>query len=102
MGKIIRAVAGDDFIKISVISAADIVERARQIHGLSPTTSAALGRTLCAVSMLGDMMKEEDAAVTVRIPSGSGKRVRCGRWRWRNICGAFCAPRWVELSTWRL
>jgi len=70
MGKIIRAVAGGDFIKISVISAADAVERARAIHTLSPTASAALGRTLCACSMLGDMMKEDDASVTVRINGG--------------------------------
>ena len=70
MGRILRAVAGDDFIKISVIDAKDAVERARQIHGLSPTASAALGRTLCACSMLGDMMKEEDASVTVRINGG--------------------------------
>ena len=70
MGKIIRAVAGDDFIKIAIIEAKDIVERARQIHGLSPTASAALGRTLCAASLMGNMMKEADAAVTVRINGG--------------------------------
>ena len=70
MGKIIRAVAGDDFIKIAVIEARDIVERARLIHGLSPTASAALGRTLCAASLMGNMMKEADAAVTVRINGG--------------------------------
>ncbi len=70
MGRIIRAVAGDDFIKIAVIEARDIVERARQIHGLSPTASAALGRTLCAASLMGNMMKEADAAVTVRINGG--------------------------------
>ena len=70
MGRIIRAVAGDDFIKIAVIEARDIVERARQIHGLSPTACAALGRTLCATSLMGNMMKEADAAVTVRINGG--------------------------------
>ena len=70
MGKIIRAIAGDDFIKIAVIEAKDIVERARQIHSLSPTASAALGRTLCAASLMGNMMKEADAAVTVRINGG--------------------------------
>lgn len=70
MGKIIRAVAGGDFVKISVITARDIAERARQIHGLSPTAGAALGRTLCAASMMGDMMKEENASVTVRINGG--------------------------------
>lgn len=70
MGKIIRAVAGDDFIKIAVVEARDIVERARLIHSLSPTACAALGRTLCAASIMGNMMKEENAAVTVRINGG--------------------------------
>jgi len=70
MGKIIRAVAGDDFIKICVIEGRDIVERARQIHKLSPTATAALGRTLCAVSMMGNMLKEEKGSITARINGG--------------------------------
>ena len=70
MGSIYRAVGADDYVKISVIEGRDIVERARQIHRLSPTASAALGRTLCAASILGDLMKEEDASVTLRINGG--------------------------------
>jgi len=70
MGEIIRAVTGDGTAKISVITARDIVERARQIHHLHPVGTAALGRTLCATSMLGEVMKEEEAAVTVRIHGG--------------------------------
>lgn len=70
MGTIYRAVGGDDFVKITVIEARDIVERARTIHALSPTACAALGRTLCAASMLGDMLKEENGSVTVRIRGG--------------------------------
>jgi len=70
MGTIYRAVGGDEFIKISVIEGRDIVETARRTHHLSPTASAALGRTLCAVSMMGDMMKEDRASVTVRIEGG--------------------------------
>ena len=70
MGTIYRAVGGDEFIKISVIEGRDIVEQARQLHHLSPTASAVLGRTLCAVSMMGDMMKEDNATVTARIEGG--------------------------------
>ena len=70
MGRIFRAVGGDDFIKITVIEGRDMVEQARQIHQLSPTACAALGRTLCACSMMGDMMKEDGASVTVRINGG--------------------------------
>ena len=70
MDKIIRATAGDGFIKMAVIDARDTVERARAIHGLSPTASAALGRTLCAASLMGQAQKEEKATLTIRINGG--------------------------------
>lgn len=70
MDKIIRATAGDGFIKMAVISARDTVERARSIHHCSPTASAALGRALCAASLMGEMMKEENGSLTIRINGG--------------------------------
>ncbi len=70
MDKIIRATAGDGFIKMAVITARDTVQRAREIHDCSPTAAAALGRTLCAASMLGEMMKEERGTLTIRINGG--------------------------------
>ncbi len=70
MGKIIRAVAADDQIKIAVITGADIVEQARKIHGLSPTASAALGRTLMGASLLGNALKGEKDTLTIRINGG--------------------------------
>ena len=70
MDKIIRTTAADGFIKMAVITARDTVERARQIHSLSPTACAALGRTLCGASLLGQAMKEEKASLTIRINGG--------------------------------
>lgn len=70
MDKIIRATAGDGFIKMAVITARDMVERSRTIHHCTPTASAALGRTLCAASLLGEAMKEENASLTIRINGG--------------------------------
>ena len=67
MAEIIRAVTGDDAAKISVITARDMVERARQIHSLRPVGTAALGRTLCGASLLGEMLKEDEATLTIRI-----------------------------------
>lgn len=64
MDKIIRATAGDGFIKMAVITARDMVECSRTIHHCTPTASAALGRTLCAASLLGEAMKEENASLT--------------------------------------
>lgn len=70
MGEIVRAVGADGFVKISAIEACDIVQRAREIHDTSSTATAALGRSLCATSLLGDMLKEDKASITVRINGG--------------------------------
>ena len=42
MGEILRAVSGDGLVKISAIEGRDIAERARAIHGTSPTATAAM------------------------------------------------------------
>ena len=70
MDRIIRATAGDGFIKMAVITARDTVQRAREIHSCSPTAAVALGRTLCGASLLGEAMKEENASLTIRINGG--------------------------------
>ena len=70
MDRILRATAGDGRIKMAVISARDTVQRAREIHGCSPVAAAALGRALCAASLLGEAMKEDEASLTIRIRGG--------------------------------
>lgn len=70
MDKIIRATAGDGQIKMAVITARDTVQTAREIHRCSPTAAAALGRTLCGASLLGEAMKEENATLTLRLNGG--------------------------------
>ena len=72
MDEIIRAVSKDGFAKISVVTARDAVQRANAIHHCSPTAIAALGRSLCAASMLGDLLKEENGTLTLRISGGGG------------------------------
>ena len=70
MDKIIRAISSDGFVKISAVYTRAVVENARRIHDLSPVATAALGRTLCAASILGDMLKKPEATVTVRVNGG--------------------------------
>ncbi len=70
MDRIIRATAGDGMIKMAVLDARGMVQRAREIHGCSPTATAALGRTLCGASLLGEALKEEDASLTIRVNGG--------------------------------
>lgn len=70
MDRILHATGVDGTIKMTVITARETVERAREIHQLSPTACAALGRSLCAASLLGESMKEENATLTLRINGG--------------------------------
>lgn len=69
--KIIRAIARDAGIQITVAQTRDIVERARQIHKTLPVATAALGRTLTAASMIGDQLKSEDGSATIQV-KGNG------------------------------
>lgn len=70
MDELVRAIAGDGFIKISAVSTRDLTERARNIHKTLPVVTAALGRTLAATSIMGNSLKVEDGSVTVRINGG--------------------------------
>lgn len=68
--EIVRAITADGFVKAAAITGRDIVERARNIHKLLPTATAALGRTLMGASLMGDMLKEEKGALTLQIKGG--------------------------------
>ena len=60
MGKLIRCIAVDGTLSIAAIDATDIVNRAAEIHKTSAVTSAALGRLLCAASLMGSALKGAD------------------------------------------
>ena len=49
------------------VDASDIVFTAKKIHHLSRSATAALGRLLCATSIMGDMLKQKDASVNLRV-----------------------------------
>jgi len=68
--EIVRAITTDGYVKAVAVSGRDLVERARTIHSLPPMATAALGRALLGTSMMGDMMKEENGAVTLQIKGG--------------------------------
>lgn len=65
--QIIRMLAKDAPVKASAITGRALVEHARQIHKTLPIATAALGRSLMACSMIGNQLKEENGAVTLRI-----------------------------------
>ncbi|MBR3554016.1 MAG: Hsp33 family molecular chaperone HslO [Clostridia bacterium] len=70
MGKLIRCIAVDGTLSIAAIDATDIVNRAAEIHKTSAVTSAALGRLLCAASLMGSALKGADDSLTLRINGG--------------------------------
>ena len=70
MAKSIRCIATDGTLFITAIDATDIVNRAAEIHQTSAVTSAALGRLLCAASLMGSSLKGQDDALTLRINGG--------------------------------
>jgi molecular chaperone Hsp33 len=47
-----------------------IVERARQIHKTLPVATAALGRLLTACSIMGNLQKVDDGALTLQVKGG--------------------------------
>ena len=70
MDRIIHATAAEGLVKMEVLTARDAVEKAREIHDCAPTACAALGRRLCAASLLGNMLTEDNGTVTIRINGG--------------------------------
>lgn len=70
MDYIVRMLSKDANVKASAITGRELTERARQIHKTLPVATAALGRTLMAASMMGNLLKEEDGSITVRINGG--------------------------------
>lgn len=67
---IIRAVTKDGFVKAMAIRSTNLVERARTIHKTTPTATAALGRLLTACSMMGNLQKVENGALTLQVKGG--------------------------------
>ena len=59
--RIVRAITSDGLVQAAAISSRDLTERARQIHRLSRTATAALGRTLAGASMMDILEMYEEA-----------------------------------------
>lgn len=64
---IVRAVAADKQIRIFAARTTNMVEDAKNIHGLSPVAATALGRLLTGGAMMGAMLKNDDDVLTIQI-----------------------------------
>lgn len=67
---VLIATALNDHARIYLINSKDVVEQARTLHDLWPTSCAALGRTLSVTALMGLMQKDENEVVTVTINGG--------------------------------
>ena len=63
----IRATAADDSIRAFAATTRQMVEDARRAHDTTPVCTAALGRLLTGGVMIGSMLKEDNALVTIQI-----------------------------------
>ncbi|RKD27309.1 molecular chaperone Hsp33 [Caminicella sporogenes DSM 14501] len=64
---IVRGLAGNKNIRVFVAITTEMVEKARKIHKTTPVSTAALGRTITAASIMGYMLKGEKDKLTLQI-----------------------------------
>lgn len=67
MDTIKKYLALENKVSLTIIESTELVEKARKIHDLTPTTTAALGRLLTATALLGVDLKNMEDSITVQI-----------------------------------
>lgn len=79
MGRLIKGLAFDGQVRVLAVDSTDIVSKALEIHGLSPTATGALGRFLTAGALMGAMLKNDTDKLTLMMNGGGplGKMVVC-------------------------
>lgn len=65
--KIVKYLAYNGKVSVTCAITTHMVEKARNIHDLSPTATAALGRTLTIASIIGADMKNKSDNLTIQI-----------------------------------
>lgn len=70
MDKILRTITSDGSLMASAVDSSGIVRTAQQLHSLSKTACAALGRLLSGASLMGAMLKTDGASLTLKVNGG--------------------------------
>lgn len=80
MDKLLKGLIYDGELSVSVIKNTDMINRAIEIHGLSPVCSAALGRTLTVCTFMSSGLKsdKDKLSITVAGDGKGGKITVCG------------------------
>ena len=64
---LVRGLTKNEEVRAFAVTTKNLVEEARKIHDNSPIAAAALGRTLSAALIMGDMLKNEKDLITIYI-----------------------------------
>jgi len=64
---IVRATAANNTIRILIADTTELVQESANIHNTSPLATAALGRLLTGVSLMGQMLKSENDTISIQI-----------------------------------
>ena len=70
MDRIIRCITSDGAIMAQAINSTYLVATMQQLHHTSAVATAALGRLLTASSMMGSLLKQSDASITLKVNGG--------------------------------
>lgn len=71
MDRIIRTITSDGSLMAAAIDSTQLVYTAQRLHKLTKTSCAALGRLLTGASLMGAMLKEANATLTLKV-AGDG------------------------------
>jgi len=71
MDRIIRTITSDGSLMASAVDSTQLVYTAQRLHTLTKTSCAALGRLLTGASLMGAMLKESQATLTLKV-AGDG------------------------------
>ena len=67
---IVNAITSNGAIRVVAADTTELCNRAQEIHKMSPTAAAALGRALTAAAIMGSMLKSSDDSLTVQLAGG--------------------------------
>ena len=67
---IVNAITSNGAIRVVAADTTELCNRAQEIHKMSPTAAAALGRALTGAAIMGSMLKNSDDSITVQLSGG--------------------------------
>lgn len=70
MDRMIRCITSDGSIMAAAVDTTEIVAIAQELHHTSAVATAALGRLLSGASLMGAMLKKENASLTLKVNGG--------------------------------